>query len=50
MCLKTSDEGRGMGDRHRAIIRDRQQLVCCHGKSVSVAGVMEGADREVQEV
>lgn len=50
MCLKTLDEGRCVGHRHRAVKRYRQQLVRCHGESVSVHAVMEGADGEVQEV
>lgn len=50
MRLKTLDEGRRVGDRHRAIVRDGQQLVGSHRESVSVATVTEGTDREVQEV
>lgn len=50
MFLQTLDEGRSVGDWHGAIIRDRQQLICGHGESVSVLMVTEGADRKVQEV
>lgn len=50
MWLQTLDESRSVSDRHGAIKRDRQQLVCGHGESVSVVTVTEGADRKVQEV
>lgn len=50
MCLKTLEEGRGVGDRHRAVVRYRQQLVRRHGEPVLVDTVMKGADGEVQEV
>lgn len=50
MHLQTVDEGRGVGDWHGTVIRDRQQLVCGHGQSVSVGTVTEGADRKPQEV
>lgn len=43
-------EGGSVGDGHRAVIRDGQQLVRRHGESVAVATVTEGADGEVQEV
>lgn len=39
-----------MGDGHRAVVGDGQQLVRRHGESVAVATVTEGADGEVQEV
>lgn len=50
MRLETLDEGGGVSDGHRAVVRDGQQLVRRHGESVSVAAVMERADGEVQEV
>lgn len=50
ICLQTLDEGGSVSDRHGAIIRNRQQLICGHGESVSVLMVTEGADRKVQEV
>lgn len=48
--IKTLDEGCGVGDGHRAVERDGQQFICCHGVSVPVNAVMEGAHGEVQEV
>lgn len=50
MRSETLDEGGGVSDGHRAVVRDGQQLVRRHGKSVSVATVMERADGEVEEV
>lgn len=49
-CIKTLDEGGGVGDGHRAVERDGQQFICCHGVSVPVNAVMEGTHGEVQEV
>lgn len=50
MCLKTLYDGGGVGDRHWAVVRDRQQLVCRHGKSVLVAAVMKGTDGKGEKV
>lgn len=43
-------EGRGVGDRHGAIVGDGQQFICCHGEPVVVAMVTESAHRKVEEV
>lgn len=47
---KTLEEGRCVGDGHRAVVRDGQQFVSSHGESVSVGTVTDGTDGEVEEV
>lgn len=50
MRSKTLNEGRRVGHRHRAIIWNRKQLICCHGDSVLVDTLKMGVVRQAQEV